>query len=176
MAYALTERGAYGASSLAGGDHPSDHPVCVTGHPGGVFPHHDGAEEAPVGGHVQPQLTGGSRCQAGDGQRPQSAPRREADLSPAVLPRSLTSSGCSVSTVSKGPREHVLCSVKLLGSPALQEKKMEDKSTILRLGKLLMLKPQRWTGKGQRLERGSRLITQSVLSGAVWMSPCKVKC
>ena len=50
--FPLSERGAQGANPLAGGDHSSDHPVCTTGHPGGVFPHHDSTEETSVRGHV----------------------------------------------------------------------------------------------------------------------------
>lgn len=85
----LAERGAKRASPLAGCDHSPDHAVRATGHPGGVFPRPDSTEEAPVGGHIQPQLTGGGWCQAGDGQRPQSAPGGEADLRSATLPHSL---------------------------------------------------------------------------------------
>lgn len=54
--------------------------MCFISHPDDVYPRHDGTQEAPVGGHVQPQLSGGCWCQVGNGQRPQSASRGEADL------------------------------------------------------------------------------------------------
>lgn len=62
--------------------------MCITGHPGGFLPHHDGTEEAPVGGYVQSQLSGDGWGQAGDGQCSQSAAGGEADLrgSPGPLP------------------------------------------------------------------------------------------
>lgn len=63
----LAERRVYGACSLAGCDHSPDHPVCVTGHPGGVFPRNNSTEEAAVRGYVQSQLAGGSWSQTGDG-------------------------------------------------------------------------------------------------------------
>lgn len=63
----FAEGAAEGTSPLAGSDHPTDHPVHASGHPGGVFPHHDGPKETSVRRHLQPQLPGGGRCQAGDG-------------------------------------------------------------------------------------------------------------
>ena len=81
----FAERWAKGACSLACSDHPPDHPMCITGHPGSVFPHHYSSEETPVRGYIQPQLTGGSWSQTGDGQCPQSAPRGETNLKSAEL-------------------------------------------------------------------------------------------
>lgn len=78
------ERRAQRACSLAGGGHSSDNPLHVTGHLSGLFPHHDGPEEASVRGHLQPQLTGSGWSQTGDGQCPQSAPRGKIDLRSAA--------------------------------------------------------------------------------------------
>lgn len=79
---------------MVGSGHSFDHSMCLTGHPGGVFSHHDSTKEASIRGHIQPQLTGGSWGQTGNGQRPQSASRREAYLRLEAFPHRLTSKGC----------------------------------------------------------------------------------
>lgn len=68
---------------MAGSDHPADNPVCAPGHPHRLLPRDDGAKEAPVRGHLQPQLPGGGRRPSGNGQRAQSASGGEADLTPS---------------------------------------------------------------------------------------------
>lgn len=69
---------------MAGSDYSHLHPVCITSHPGSICSGHDSAEETTVGGHVQPQLTGGRRSSTGDGQRSEGSPRGETDLRPVA--------------------------------------------------------------------------------------------
>ena len=69
------------------------HPLAAGGHPAALLlrtdPHHrpglHGAhsqEEAPVGGRIQPQCSGGGGSSAGDGQYAQSATRGKTHLTP----------------------------------------------------------------------------------------------
>lgn len=87
---------------MAGSDDSHLHAVRTARHPGHIRPGHDGAEEAAVGGDVQPQLAGGGRSSTGDGKRPEGPARGEAHLRPCGLggdaagadePRAETSTG-----------------------------------------------------------------------------------
>lgn len=69
-----------GADALVGGGHPAGMPWRRHRWGDHGVSGHDRPQEAPVGGHLQPQPAGGGRCPAGDGQRAEGAPRGEAHI------------------------------------------------------------------------------------------------
>lgn len=69
---------------MAGSDYSHLHPVRITSHPGHICSGHDSAEEAPVRGNVQPQLTGGRWSSTGDGKCSEGSPGGETHLRPAA--------------------------------------------------------------------------------------------